>query len=297
MKPGLCLGTAQFGLSYGVTNRHGRVKEAEVKEILEQAQSAGLEFIDTAQAYGSSEAVLGRKLPEGHNFRLISKMKRQEAEVFLEGDTSEWESNFRETCRRLKTDRLEGLLLHSANDLKKQGGHLLAGWLDSLRSRGMVKRIGISIYESSDLDGISDEMQDIIQLPVSLYDQRMISDGTINRLKSEKKSVFARSVYLQGLLLSRSESWPGWMKKDAKEHQYELEMLAREKGCRLIDLALGFARAQSDIEAVVVGICSTGEFNELIDSWTKGQIWNESEWVDWAIDDKDIVDPRNWPTG
>ena len=55
----LALGTVQFGLNYGVSNRSGKTKTDEVKRILKLAKSASLNTIDTAAAYGDAEAVLG----------------------------------------------------------------------------------------------------------------------------------------------------------------------------------------------------------------------------------------------
>ena len=57
-RPQLCLGTVQFGMTYGITNHFGQVTEDEV--ILKLAASYGIEFLDTAQSYGTSELVLGR---------------------------------------------------------------------------------------------------------------------------------------------------------------------------------------------------------------------------------------------
>ena len=61
MTPQLCLGTAQFGLAYGITNAAGQVQESAVAPLLLQAQEAGIRWLDTAQAYGNAEAVLGRQ--------------------------------------------------------------------------------------------------------------------------------------------------------------------------------------------------------------------------------------------
>ena len=57
MSPSLCLGTAQFGLAYGITNKAGQVSEATVKSLLAQAYQAGVRWLDTAQVYGNAEAV------------------------------------------------------------------------------------------------------------------------------------------------------------------------------------------------------------------------------------------------
>ena len=58
----LCLGSAAFGLDYGVTNSSGKVPAQEVKKILEYAEYHGIEYFDTAQCYGNSEYLLGQYL-------------------------------------------------------------------------------------------------------------------------------------------------------------------------------------------------------------------------------------------
>lgn len=55
----LALGTAQFGFTYGVSNKTGQVQPDEVCKILNLAKQAGVDTIDTAIAYGSCEAVIG----------------------------------------------------------------------------------------------------------------------------------------------------------------------------------------------------------------------------------------------
>ena len=47
-------------------------------------------------------------------------------------------------------------------------------------------------------------MVDVVQLPYSVYDQRMLANGTLKMLRSKNIQVHARSVFLQGLLLSSS---------------------------------------------------------------------------------------------
>ena len=62
--PQLCLGTVQFGLPYGITNQSGQVSEDEVRRILEFSVASGITFLDTAQAYGKAEKILGRCWPK-----------------------------------------------------------------------------------------------------------------------------------------------------------------------------------------------------------------------------------------
>ena len=72
----LALGTAQFGLDYGVSNRLWIIPEADVFEILKLAAASGIDTLDTAQAYGTSEAVIGEFVKtSGLQFRIVTKLK------------------------------------------------------------------------------------------------------------------------------------------------------------------------------------------------------------------------------
>jgi aryl-alcohol dehydrogenase-like predicted oxidoreductase len=295
MAPRLCLGTAQFGLPYGITNAAGQVAEPEVRVLLAEAAAAGLTLLDTAQAYGDAEAVLGRTLPSGHAFRLISKLPAQSQPTFTADDRVAWDQAFERSCLRLGEPCLDALLLHSAADLRKPGGEHLREWLLSLRQRGLVRRLGVSIYGSADLGGVPSDLLDLVQLPLSLYDQRLLVDGTITRLRDQGCAVHARSLYLQGLLLSPSSSWPAWVDPVAREHHDRLEHLAAKRGFSLLECALGFAYAQVDLEAVVLGLCSRLELQQLLQAWGRISPWQEGEWRTWALPDAGILDPRHWP--
>ena len=202
MTPQLCLGTAQFGLAYGITNTVGQVAEASLRPLLAKAQEVGICWLDTAQAYGSAEATLGRQLSPYHRFRLISKLPAQPCSEFKVHDANSWEQAFRTSCKRLGVLGLDGFLLHSASDLAKPGGHHLKDWLLSLRERGLVNRLGVSIYSEEDLQYVNPSLLDLVQLPLSLFDQRLIHNGTVSRLRAQGVAVHARSLYLQGLLLT-----------------------------------------------------------------------------------------------
>jgi aryl-alcohol dehydrogenase-like predicted oxidoreductase len=295
MTPQLCLGTAQFGLAYGITNAAGQVTESEVAQLLHQAANGGIHWLDTAQAYGNAEAVLGRHMPVGHSFQLISKLPAQPQQSFTAADQTLWEQAFDASCQRLALTRLDALLLHAPSDLSKPGGEWLQEWLIGLRDRGLVQRLGVSIYGASDLDGVDPALLDLVQVPLSLYDQRLLHDGTLTRLRARGTAVHARSLYLQGLLLTPAERWPSWVGPEVRRHHQRLEALALERGRPLIELALGFAQLQADLEAVVLGLCSCQELAELQQAWAAIPPWQQGEWHAWALQDPGILDPRNWP--
>ena len=77
MDPQICLGSAQFGMDYGITNKKGKLSEIEIKKILARCLKSGIRFIDTAQSYGDSETVLGKNMPIINNFEIINKLPKQ----------------------------------------------------------------------------------------------------------------------------------------------------------------------------------------------------------------------------
>ena len=60
----LMLGTAQFGLNYGIANKSGQISYKTVSDILVCAYEGGVNCLDTAASYGMSEEVLGKSLAE-----------------------------------------------------------------------------------------------------------------------------------------------------------------------------------------------------------------------------------------
>ena len=295
MFPKLCLGSAQFGSRYGVTNNSGQISEKEVAQLLIEAKASGFTFIDTAQSYGNSEEILGRNFVIGNSFRVISKMSATQESLFVAADAHIWERDFQRSCKRLKLESLDALLLHAPADLRKPGAHYLEAWLLSLRERGLVQRLGVSIYAAEDLEGVNPGLLDLVQLPLSLFDQRLLQDGTLARLRASGTAIHARSLYLQGLLLTPAAQWPPWVSTEMRAYQHALEALAQEKGCQLIDLALGFARDQEDLEAVVIGVCSCHELAELSAAWSLTPPLQKIEWESWALNDQVFLDPRRWP--
>ena len=292
----LCLGTAQFGQAYGVTNPAGQVQQAEVSRLLAMAALGGVRWLDTAQAYGEAETVLGATLPPHHGFSLISKLPAQTSELFNASTVARWEADLQQSLQRLGCSSLDAFLLHQAADLRRSDGDRLLAWLQSLQERGLVNRIGVSIYAGAELEGLPLNHLQLVQLPLSLYDQRPLQDGTVDCLRQAGIAIHARSLYLQGLLLAPSAQWPTWCDPAFRRHHAVLEALAAEQGTTLLALALGFVRRCTALEAAVVGVTREAELTALLQHWNAsadpGFIGDPDSW---AWPEGDSLDPRRWP--
>ena len=140
----LGLGTAQFGLDYGVSNTRGRVGETEVLNILDTAAINGVTLVDTAAAYGDAERALGRSWPFPSPFQVVTKTLR------LAEGLDRIEHRARRSLERLGVARAKALLVHSAEDLHGAEGRALWARLEKLKGEGLFQQIGFSAYAEDD---------------------------------------------------------------------------------------------------------------------------------------------------
>ena len=137
----LILGTAQFGLNYGVSNKIGRVHYKEVEKILRAAKNSGISALDTASDYGSSEKILG--ISDIRRFEVISKFG---AIPDPNTDINRWlYDKVKMSLELLNIDKLHAYLLHKPSDLLSQNGKGIYKTLCDMKAQGFIKNIGISI--------------------------------------------------------------------------------------------------------------------------------------------------------
>ena len=198
--------------------------------------------------------------------------------------------------QRLKASKLDGFLLHRASDLLGPEGADLLDWLEGLRNRGLVNRIGVSIYEANDLEGLPLDRLQLVQIPLSIYDQRLIHDGTITELTNRGIAVHARSALLQGLLLHSPQSWPDHLSIDFRKHHAQwLEQISKQELSPLTG-ALGFLSTRVDLEAVLVGVQSVKELSEVLQAWKKSKSAHIDDSSVWRWQNAKDLDPRCWPS-
>lgn len=283
----LALGTVQFGLAYGVANTQGQVSLPVAAEILRAAQQAGIDTLDTAIAYGNSEDCLGQMGVE--SFRVISKLPALPSDV---ADVSTWVAqHVAGSLARLKLDRLDGLMLHRPADLLGVHGRALAEALDHVVSSGQAQAVGISIYDPTELDQIWPIWQpQIIQSPLNVFDQRLISSGWLARLADAGVRVHTRSAFLQGLLLMPEAQRPAYFAP------WQAVLADFTAWCRTADVSplqacLSFAQSFAAVERVVFGVDQVEQLNQIV---AAAQQPIDTDWSIWAQTDRALIEPSRW---
>lgn len=283
----LVLGTAQFGMDYGVTNLRGEVPRDEVASILRLATVVGIHTLDTACDYGRSETVLGA-IGVG-DWDVITKLP---AVLPTRRDVVGWvEKHVVSSLERLGISQLSGLLVHRANHLLGRDGEVLYAALRSLSDQGLVSRIGISIYEPHRLASlIADRRIDIVQTPYNLFDRRIDRSGWLDSLTQRGSEVHLRSIFLQGLLLSPPEARPAYF-RHWEPLWNEYDKWLREGGMTPMEACLGFALQTSTASKIVVGVESEAQLRQLLDS-TLNLPAIRPTFPD--VSDPMLIDPSKW---
>lgn len=285
------LGTVQFGLDYGVTNPGGKVPRAECASILKAGGAGGIRILDTAAAYGESEAALGELLPAcGYPFDIVTKTIPLRTEEVGGREVNAFREGIARSLLRLKRDCLDTLLVHHAEDLLVPGGERLYEELNRALDDGTVKRIGFSAYDARQVESILGKYKfSVVQLPVSVFDQRLIESGTLRALQDRGIEVHARSIFLQGLLLQgagvpeRFSRWSGLM---SRYHQFLATI-----GLTPLAAAIGFVASLSEVGTVLLGVTSRRELTQCLAVYTEDM---RVDFGDFSVKDIDLIDPRRW---
>ena len=123
--PSLCLGTAAFGMDYGITNPSGKVPSKIVSDMISYARSQNINQFDTALAYGDACTEIGKSCLIYPDIKVMSKLPSQSEAVFNASSVYEWEKIFQNMLSTLNLSCLDTLLLHDPCDARKDGSNFL----------------------------------------------------------------------------------------------------------------------------------------------------------------------------
>lgn len=287
----LGLGTVQFGMDYGIANAGGRTSRDDVRAIIAMAERNGIRVLDTAAAYGESETVLGDCLEARAGWCVVTKTPPLKAHPGADA-RDVVRSGFMRSLERLRMPSLYGLLAHHAADLLGAQGEATYAEMRRLKDEGRVERIGLSAYRGEDIDAALSRFDiDLVQVPVNVLDQRLLSGGQIERLKRRGVEVHVRSVFLQGLLLLAPAALPGYfapIRRDLEDWRGVLQ----DAGLSPAQGALAFA-SSIGADVVLVGVDGPEHLATNIHDFACGSV-GVIDFSRFALDDEKFVNPSCW---
>ena len=280
----MVLGTAQFGMDYGIANISGKPKKKEVFGILDLAWENGIRRFDTAPNYGSEE-LLGEFI--------LANGIQDEAIVLTKISSLDGVSDYQQRIRTSLESSLKNLgcpvdvlFLHNPvdSDLLLKNPQ----FFENLTYNYPISKLGVSIYEPQEVEYLSGcPFELAFQFPFNVLDRRF------EKVKMYQGMRYARSIFLQGILASKSS-----LIENAPEPLLNIQMnyhsLLDERGIDPIDLAVSFVFYAKNVDYFLIGVDTLNQLNEVfnieIDELNKQK---DIDPIQFEFDSK-WLNPREW---
>ena len=240
----MVLGTAQFGMDYGIANVSGKPTKKEVFNILSLAWKKGVWRFDTAPGY-SSESLLGEFISTNG---LQDKVKVLTKIPSLDG-LSDYETIIiKSTELSLKNlgCPIDVLFFHNPNDsillLKAPE------FFDGLLHDYPISSLGVSVYEPNDVEKLLDcPLELAFQFPFNVLDRRF------EKVKMPVGKRYARSISLQGLLVSKNILRPN-TNLDLIDLHSQFHNKISKYNINPVDCALSFVANSETADYILFGV-------------------------------------------
>lgn len=282
----LILGTAQLGMQYGINNQLGKPSYNSACEILSNAYNNGIRILDTAEVYGTSEKIIG-------DFHRITEKEFSIITKFYAKPGIAVKAQVNEALQRLGKKSIEVFQLHSYQDLINYPKVL--DDLCSLRSKGLIRKIGISLYTNNEIEAtLLHKEIEVIQVPFNLLDNDFQRGSLLRKAKKLGKTVHVRSVFLQGLFFKETDELP--MKLyPLKPYLSNLKDLALSSNLSLTELSILYPISKDYIDGVLIGVESVKQLKENIHSVKKIVSKPILQTIDnIKIESVELLNPSNW---
>lgn len=293
----LALGTAQLGMPYGVANRTGQPDASVAAGIVRTAWEAGVRYFDTAQAYGNSEDVLGQALRSAGATPTAHVVTKLHPKIQMD-DPGLIRTAVESSLASLRVPSLWGLFLHDERSLDHWESHLrqpLRHFID----QGVVAHLGVSVYSPDRaFQAIGTRDLTSVQVAANIFDRRLLRRHFFTQAADAGRTVFIRSVFLQGLALLAPAELPARM-AFAHNAVTAFQSFCARHHVTPAQFAIDYIRQRTGPHAILVmGVDSTAQMCQNIKLLTQTPLPDAlfSAWDDaWPDDDTLLADPSRWP--
>ena len=266
-----------------------------VDEMLGQAIESGINVIDTAPLYSDSEEKLGqalhgrrdrfllftkcgRHLPRKSSWTGFSLRAKQRLRSWAQrADPAEYESpawnprvlewNIEQSLRRLKTDRIDLIQLHSCSEDTLRQGDVIEV-LQRVRQSGKVRHIGYSGDGKAALYAVRCGQFESLQISLNIADQEAL-DLTVPLARQQGMGVIAKRPIANALWkIPRPENryyHPYWDRLQALRYDF------LQNG-RALEVALRFPMSVPGVHTMIVGTTNPAHFRQNMEFTTVGAL-------------------------
>ena len=293
------LGTAEIGLDYGFKGspQYSRPAIQDSIRLIRRAADRGINWLDTARAYGNSEEVIGRALKD------LSPRPRISSKVIFDRPVSEMDAaaqrdqvfqSIESSLRALQVDAIDLLYIHNAT-VKLLREATIRDSLEEARSQGKILLAGATCYGEEDaLATLKDPLFQVLQVPFSLLNQKM-RQRVFPEAARKGVGVFVRSVFLRGVLTPQIDFLPERLAPLRKQASKILQVLGSEVD-GLAEAAVRFCLSLPEISSVLMGLKNEAELESNVSGLWRGPLPEAMmpALAGLSLSDPALVDPTHW---
>jgi aryl-alcohol dehydrogenase-like predicted oxidoreductase len=297
----LGLGTVELGMDYGikVSGDYGQPAVADAIRLVHAALEAGLNYIDTARAYGQSEMVLGQALQQRREqVILATKVATRLPDGSLptgQALKQRMLADLEASLRELQTDYVDVWQLHNLDAVLFDQLDLVAEVFAKAQADGKVRFVGASTYGAElPLAALQIDLFDLLQVTYSVLDQRL-ADQVFSLAAQKGVGIVVRSVLLQGVLTERGDHLPDHLEPLRQRSRQFRQLVADSTMVTPAQIAIAFALAQPHISTVLVGMRTESELHENLPAVAfKPTSKFLAACQRLRLDDDDLLNPGTW---
>jgi len=281
----IALGTAQFGMHYGISNKNGQVNANEIQSILNFAYENNINTLDTAKDYGKSEASIGNYLKQTKNsWDIITKVSSANNVI----------EQIQDSAEKL-TVKPTTVLAHSADlflDSRFQSE------VQKAKDNELIHSLGVSLYNEKEINHVleSELKPEVIQLPMNILDTRIYHQGLLGNLFEKGIEIHVRSAFLQGLF---------YLSKIDLEDRFEdvipclekLKSISGAVGLALPELSLLWLVNLKEVTKVIIGVDNVDQLKTHLKTLKKNvhsSVFEEALSI--RNENENILNPSLWPS-
>jgi aryl-alcohol dehydrogenase-like predicted oxidoreductase len=281
----IILGTAQFGLNYGISNSSGKLDKKDVFKLFDKAFEYGVSILDTAEVYGNAHALIGEYNKRQTKFLINTKLKIVNSNIKKQID---------QLLLDLNVDVINTFMFHSPSGYFDANSKIIES-LNEIKNSGKINNIGISLYTNEDILRTLDEsIVSIIQAPFNLLDNNFQRKSVFNNLENHHKEIHVRSIFLQGLFLKEESKIPNVL-KPLLIYIQKLKDIANNEGLTIEQLALAYVVAQKKINNIIIGVDNLFQLENNIQLLEKKLSRATKKLIDEIdVNESNLLYPYNW---
>ncbi len=253
-KSKICIGTSNFAKNYGINNNE--FKKNDLKNLFRFLRTKKILFLDCADGYNNFK----KFAYEIKKFKIIFKIN------FNKFDNLK---NIKKLIIKnllvSRTKKFEAVLIHNIQSTPQNKLISYISFLKEIKKLKLIRKIGLSIYNLNELYKIEKTKLDIdiIQFPLNIFDKSFINKKLVYKFKKKGTKFYARSIFLQGILLEDTNSLPKYFLKWKKIFK-KWDYWHTKNNVDKLTSCINFIDSVRFIDKIIIGINDINQLKEIL---------------------------------